>query len=269
MNFVLLCAYNEEAVIRPTLKALAQTLSTIDRPFEVVLVDDGSDDGTLSEARAAAAESAGTLCLHTLSHAQNAGLGAALRTGIDWVLARAESKDLLITLDADNTHPPRLIPALLAKVDEGADVAVASRYQTGAIIEGVPHERIALSFIARWLLRVLFPMPGIHDYTCCFRAYRIQTLRRASRAFGGNLCEARGFEAVMDLLLRLRAVGAVGAEIPIELEYSGRVGNSKMKVFRNIRNTLLLVARRFVEGLGVDSPRQVRARLASGTGRNS
>lgn len=257
MIHVLLCAYNEARVIEPTIRAMAAVSEAGD--FRVVLVDDGSSDGT-AEIAEAAARTAG-IELTVVRHAENGGLGAALRTGIGWVLERADDDDVLVTLDADNTHPPALIPGMVTRIREGHDLVVASRYRPGARIRGVPAYRRALSDVGRLLFQATFPIRGVRDYTCCFRAYRLSKLRQGVVVYGDELCTARGFEAVLDLLLRLRQVGLTATEVPLDLDYTERVGQSKMKVARTIRSTLRLLARRFVERFTTYAPGRVRARL--------
>jgi len=242
--WVLMSAWNEAGVIRGLLLDLQSTLSKGSEPFRVVLVDDGSTDGTSAEARRAAAEAGGTLSLEILTHAENRGLGAGLRTGIDWIVARAADTDVLVTMDADHTHPPAKIAELAALVRAGADVAIASRYRAGALVEGVPPHRRVLSDVARVLFQVLYPIPGVRDYTCCFRAYRIPVLRRARAVYGDALCTQRGFEAVVDLLLRLGPLGIRAAETGFELRYAERARVSKMRVLRTVRSSLGLLARR-------------------------
>jgi dolichol-phosphate mannosyltransferase len=263
MIFVVLPAWNEEQVIGATLRALADTARARPDTYHAVLVDDGSTDRTVAEAERAVAESGGALPLTVLRHEANRGLGAGLRTGIYWCLDRAGDDDSIVTLDADNTHPPALIPALVGKLDEGYDLAIASRYRGGAEVHGVPGYRRALSDLGRLVFQALYPIPGVRDYTCCFRAYRAPLLRRARTVYGEALCTARGFEAVMDLLLRLGPLGMRVAEIGFVLDYGGRVGQSKMKVLRTIRSTLLLVARRRIERLTRYTPGRIRARLAA------
>lgn len=260
MIYVIFPAWNEERVIRPTLLALAETARTAPLRCHAVLVDDGSTDRTVAEARAAAAESG--LPLTVLSHGENRGLGAGLRTGIHWCLDHAADDDVVVTLDADNTHPPALIPALLARLEQGYDLVIASRYRAGSAVHGVPGYRRALSDLGRLVFQALHPIPGVRDYTCCFRAYRVPLLRRARLAWGERLCTARGFEAVMDLLLRLAPLGVRASEVGFVLDYGERVGQSKMKVLRTIRTTLALLGRRWVERMTVDSPARVRARVA-------
>jgi dolichol-phosphate mannosyltransferase len=261
MIWVVFPAYNEASVIRPTLLALAHTMRASAEPYRAILVDDGSTDATLAEAQRAVTESGGALPLTVLKHEVNRGLGAGLRTGIYWCLDQAEDDDVIVTLDADNTHPPALIPTLVERARAGFDLAIASRYRGGSEVHGVPGYRRALSDVGRWVFQALFYMPGVRDYTCCFRAYRVPILRRARLAYGDELCTARGFEAVMDLLLKLRPLDVRAIEIPFVLDYGTRVGQSKMKVLNTIRTTLALLGRRFAERFGRHSRRAVRARI--------
>lgn len=266
MIWVIFPAWNEERVIRPTLLALWHAFRGRNEDYTAVLVDDGSTDRTVAEARAAVEESGGELNLEVLSHEQNRGLGAGLRTGIYWVVDRAADHDVLVTLDADNTHPPALIPALVEQVRNGADLSIASRYRTGSEVHGVPGVRRVLSDVASVLFQSLYPIPGVRDYTCCFRAYRIPLLRRARAVYGEDLCTARGFEAVMDLLLRLGPLGMKVSEIGFVLDYGDRVGQSKMKVARTIRSTLVLLLRRRWERMTRYTPRKL-ADLEEAAGR--
>ena len=263
MIYVIFPAWNEEAVIHPTLMDLVTAMRADGGAYRAVLVDDGSTDRTVAEAERAVEDSAGALALTVLRHERNSGLGAALRTGIYGCLNLAEADDVIVTLDADNTHPPALIPALVARVREGFDLAIASRYRSGSEVHGVPGYRRALSDVGRLVFQGMFPIPGVRDYTCCFRAYRVPLLRRARLAYGEDLCTARGFEAVMDLLIKLRPLDVRAAEIPFVLDYGERVGNSKMKVLRTIRTTIMLLGRRFIERFGAHSRGAVRSRIAA------
>ena len=267
MIWVIFPAWNEERVIRPTLLALWQAYRGKNEPYTAVLVDDGSTDRTVEEARAAVAESGGELKLEVLSHAVNQGLGAGLRTGIYWVLDHAAEDDVLVTLDADNTHPPALIPELVRRVRAGADLSIASRYRSGAEVHGVPGYRRALSDVASVLFSSIYPIPGVRDYTCCFRAYRVPLLRRARAVYGDQLCTARGFEAVMDLLLRLGPLGMKVDEMGFVLDYGDRVGQSKMKVVRTIRSTLTLLVKRRWERITIWTPKRIAELEAAAKGR--
>ncbi len=255
MIHVLLPAFNEEVTIGPTIRSIGDVAGDLADPVRVVLVDDGSADATVARAEAAAREAG--LDLLVLPHAQNGGLGAALRTGIYRIVDDAADDDVLVALDADNTHPADLIPEMVRRVRAGRDLVIASRYEPGATVSGVPGYRRVLSDGSRWLFRLAFPISGVRDYTCGFRAYAMDPLRRARTVYGDQLCTQRGFEATVDLLLRLRQLGIAADEVPLRLDYSSRVGSSKMHVWRTVRSSLGLMGRRMVDRFTRYSPRRV------------
>ncbi len=245
MNWVVLCAFNEGPLIRMLLFDVAEALEPLG-PFELVVVDDGSEDHTAAEVRIAS-QYRQDLSFTLLRHEENQGLGAALATGFEHCLAKADPDDLIITLDADATHRPEQIPALIDAVGEDVDLAIASRFEPGAQVKGVPFHRRVLSDGARWVMESLLPIPGVRDYTCCFRAMRVGLLLRARDAFGPVMTDQTGFAAVPDLLLRMRPLGLRVREIPLRMDYGPRVSTSKMKVLSNVRNVSSLLLRHWRE----------------------
>lgn len=266
MIHVLLPAYNEERAIGPTIEGIAAMADGHDERFRVILVDDGSTDATVAVGAATAARYP-YLDLMVHRHVTNQGLGGAIRTGVTAFIDSALADDVLVALDADSTHPGDLIPGMVERVRAGADVVIASRYVPGATVTGVPTYRRLLSDGGRFLFRVSFPIPGVRDYTCGFRAYAAEPLRRARLVYGDDLCTRRGFEATVDLLLRLRQVGIRAEEVPLRLDYSARAGQSKMRVGRTVRASLGLVGLRLFERFTTYSTRRVRHRLEQATAR--
>jgi dolichol-phosphate mannosyltransferase len=208
--------------------------------YRIVAVDDGSTDGT-----AAVIESCtDRLPLHVLRHGVNQGLGAAIRSGLMEALTLTAPGDTIVLMDADESHTPDLIGRMLAALDRGYDVAIASRFQPGSETIGVPLCRRVLSGAASIVFRVLFPTDGVRDFTCGYRAYRSSALASASKTYGDRLFEFEGFQSMVDLLLKLRAAGARFTEVPSTLRYDLKQGQSKMRIIRTIARTLELVAKR-------------------------
>jgi dolichol-phosphate mannosyltransferase len=205
----------------------------------VVLVDDGSRDDT---ARVVAGY-VGRLPLSVLRHPRNLGLGAALRDGLAEAARCAAPHDVVVTMDADDTHTPGLILQMARMIAGGHDVVIASRYQPGSRSVGVPWRRRALSRAASWILRALFPIPGVKDYTCGYRAYRAEVIQRAIGEHGPSLIEQDGFQCMVDILLKLRGRGLTFSEVPFLLRYDIKEGGTKMRVGRTIAGTLGLIAR--------------------------
>jgi dolichol-phosphate mannosyltransferase len=236
---VILPCLNEELALPPLLRRLAVLQAQLAPSFElqVAVVDDGCTDGT---AAIAGAGVEGLLPV-LLVHAQNRGLGQALQTGIGWFLNRpaAAEDDCLLVLDADGTHPPELLPQLLAALSS-YDVVIASRYAPGGSEHGLSTRRRLLSRLASACLRSIAPVRGARDYTCGFRLYRAAVLVEARRHFGSQLLTERGFTCMAELLIKLARCGARIGEVPLELHYELKGGPSKMHVGQTIRRYAVL-----------------------------
>ena len=259
--YVILPALDEARSIGDIVGRFAAVQRDDGRPYRLVLVDDGSTDETGEVAARAAAEHG--IELIVLRHEVNQGLGAAIRTGVYWCLDHSAADEAVAMLDADDTHPPDLLPRMWNLIGQGYDVVIASRYQSGAKVLGVPLVRRVLSAGGRLLFRVAFPIQGVRDYTCGYRCYQVAALRRARVIYGDRLCSESGFEATVDLLLRLRETGITAAEVPLVLDYRHRAGASKMRVWRTIGASIWLLGRRWVERLTIYRPQRVRQLLAA------
>jgi dolichol-phosphate mannosyltransferase len=241
--WIALPAYNEERSLPALLEryvALRPALEAKGAHLRVLVVDDGSADGTI----AATERFRDRLALEVLPHGVNRGLGAALRTGLTGALQRAADDDLIATMDADNTHDPGLLPDMWARLEsERADIVIASRYAPGGEEVGLTTLRKVLSRGASFLLSITAPVRGARDYTCGFRLYRASTLRRAADAWGEKLVEEAGFTCMAEVLLKLGRGGARVAESPLVLRYDLKEGASKMKLMRTISRYFELIRR--------------------------
>jgi dolichol-phosphate mannosyltransferase len=238
--YVVLPAYNEQDALAPLLDSLRQAMERTRLTYTAIVVDDGSRDATALVAGNASLD----MPVELVEHQVNQGLAAALRSGLTEALRHCGPDDVIVTMDADNTHPPRLIPEMVARLRAGHDVVIASRFQPGARVHGVPRSREWFSLGARWMFQALFPIRGVRDYTCGYRAYRASALRKAIDAFGDQLITETGFACMADVLLKLRRLDLRMTEVPLELHYDRRGGDSKMPVLRTIGQTLLLMLRR-------------------------
>ena len=237
---IVLPAFNEELALPPLLRGIASTMLHANLDYQIIVVDDGSSDGTASVAK----EYAVDLPLTLVQHEQNSGLGKTLNTGIRAALRISRPEDIIITMDADNSHPPHTIHRLVSRIREGCDVAIASRFHVDARTAGVPWDRKWLSILASWVFKSLQPIQGVRDYTCGYRAYRVQTLMAAVDQYGDHFISETGFSCMVDVLLKLRRLSLVMGEVPLVLRYDQKLGASKMRVLRTIRQTLGLVVRR-------------------------
>ena len=245
MLVIALPAYNEAETLPLLLNSIRQSMQENGIEYRAVVVDDGSTDGTAEAVLSLASEMPVTL----VEHSENRGLGDAIRTGLLAALEGTDPRDIIVTMDSDNTHTPGLIARMVRGIREGNDVIIASRYRPGANIQGVPRYRRFLSFGARVVFGLIFPTPNVRDFTCGFRAYRAEVLSQAFELYGAQFVAQSGFSCMVDILLKLRRMGAIMAEVPLILRYDQKFGASKMMVFRTIGETLRLIVSRRI-GLG-------------------
>jgi len=240
MLVLALPAYNESEAIGPLLDRVAPAFREVEGTATVLLVDDGSSDDTVARAKAAAA--ARGLALEVAAHGRNLGLGAALRTGLSRGTELAGPNGTVVVMDTDNTHDPALIPRMVAKLETGFDVVIASRYAPGGKEIGLSLRRRIMSRGASLLLRTLVPVRGARDYSCGYRAYRASTLRRAFEVYGGAFITESGFVSSAEILLKCAWLPSRIAEVPLVLRYDLKGGASKMKVGATVRRYLRLAA---------------------------
>ena len=243
MILIALPAYNEEEALPLLLGRIAVVAQRhFQNQVQVIVVDDGSKDRTAEVVQAYAMNSALPVVL--VPHGVNKGLGQAIKTGLRAALERASDDDIIVTMDSDDTHLPGLIPRMAQLIDEGNDVVIASRYQLGARMVGIPWFRQMLSKGLSLLFRVTYPIPGARDYSCGYRAYHPAVLRAAFERWGEQFVSERGFACMVDILMKLHMQGAIVTEAPMVLRYDRKPGETKMQVKKTIVQTFALLLRR-------------------------
>ena len=236
---VVLPAYHEGARLEVLLDRIREALDG--QPYRILVVDDGSRDATA----AILARRARDLPLAVVTHAVNTGLADALLDGLRWVVGHGTDDDIVVTMDADDTHDPARIPAMAARLAKSADVVIASRFRPGSIVLGVPWHRRLFSWGVFALLRITLPIPGVRDYACGYRAMRGRIVRTVMARYGGDLFHLRawGFICTAELLWKLHTVGARCAEVPFVLHYDMKESVSRMAAGRTIAGYALLIWR--------------------------
>src|ERR1039457_1363292 len=199
------------------------------RPYveKVVVIDDGSSDGTAEVARAA-----GAICL---ASQPNCGKGSALRTGISF--ARAQDFTHVITLDGDGQHLPEDIPVMLRVAEEtGADLVIGARSFDRA---RMPRARYYSNTVGSRLTSALVGQE-IRDSQCGFRVFRLDKLCAIE-------LRSLRYEFEMEVLIKMARSGCTIAHAPIRMVYDNGQARSKMKPVRDtVRICLWSMAFRFM-----------------------
>jgi dolichol-phosphate mannosyltransferase len=214
MLLVALATYNEIENLPTLVAAIRAQLPDAD----VCVVDDNSPDGTGLWCDEEAARSPWFSVIH---RAGKLGLGsashAAMRAAVD------RGYDLLITLDADWSHPPEALPRMVAAAAE-ADVVIGSRYCPGGSIEGWPVSRRIVSGVMNRATRLVLGAP-VRDASGACRLYRVELLKQLDF----SQLTATGYSYLEEILWHLHRLGARFAEVPIAFT-DRRAGASKVSV---------------------------------------
>jgi dolichol-phosphate mannosyltransferase len=223
---VVLPTYQEAENIAEVLRRLRAAVPSAD----VLVIDDSSPDGTADIAKAAGHELGR---VDVAIRPAKAGLGSAYRQGFREGLALGY--DVLVEMDSDLSHDPSALPDLLRAVENGADLAIGSRYVPGGSIPNWPLHRRTLS---RWgnLYSAFMLRIDVRDSTSGYRAYRADALRRIEL----DAVRADGYGFQIEMAYRVARLGGRIAEVPIEFRDRER-GNSKMSS-RIVAEALTLVS---------------------------
>jgi len=213
--------YNESQNVRPLVEWILQALETYPNTFEIILVDDGSRDGTWNEVRAVAADPR----VLGLRLGANVGQTAAMMAGFD--NARGQ---VIVSLDGDLQNDPRDIPTLVSKLDEGYDLVCGWRQQRQdkLLLRKVP------SWLANRLIRRLTGVP-ITDNGCSLKAYRRDLLNRISL-----YAEQHRFIPALSA-----SVGARITEMPVR-HHARRFGESKYGISRTLKVLVDLITLKMI-----------------------
>jgi dolichol-phosphate mannosyltransferase len=222
---VSLCTYNE----RDNLAPLIHEIHAVVPGAEVLVIDDNSPDGT---GQAADALAAADPRIHALHRPGKLGLGTATLTAMRY--AMEHDYDLLANLDADFSHPPRYLPALLAGMNL-YDVMIGSRYIRGGGAVNWPLSRQIISRGVNTVVRLLLRIPA-HDTSGAYRCYRVAKLRQTDL----TRLLSRGYSFQQEVLYRCRQAGCRIGETPIVFE-NRRAGVSKVNPREAVRSMAVIL----------------------------
>ena len=216
MNLVIIPTYNEKENIELIIRAVM----ALELGFHILIIDDGSPDGTADIVRRLQADEYAER-LFLIERSGKQGLGTAYIRGFRFALEHGY--DFVFEMDADFSHNPSDLPRLFAAChDEGADVAIGSRYVTGVNVVNWPLGRVLMSYFASVYVRIVTGM-HVRDTTAGFVCYRSEVLRR----IGLDRIRFKGYAFQIEMKYKAHCLGFCLKEVSVIFVNRER-GTSKM-----------------------------------------
>ena len=211
-------AYNEEANLPNLFRELETATTGGPHRYHVIMVDDGSADGTAAMAEAYA----GPLSFELVKQGVNTGLGAAVLAGLRRAVEIPDT-DVVVTIEADTTSDLGILHHMVSVVASGqADMAQGSMHHPDGVMVDVSGFRQLTSKVASLVMRIATGS-SLHTFTNLYRAISVDALKRSFDKRGDDLITEHGFAGVTQLLLNMMRDGTKVVEVPITLDAAKRV----------------------------------------------
>lgn len=215
-SLVIIPTYNE----KENVESMIRTVMALPIPFDILIVDDNSPDGTAQIVKTLMQEFPDRVFL--LSRQEKNGLGRAYIAGFQWALQK--NYDYIFEMDCDFSHNPSDLIRLREVCYNGADVAIGSRYCKGGKVQNWPLGRILMSYLASLYVRIVLWIP-IHDTTAGFKCYKKYVLQSIDL----NAIQFTGYAFQIEMKYAAYKSGFKITEIPI-LFKDREKGQSKMSI---------------------------------------
>lgn len=214
-SLVIIPTFNEIENIQRML----DTVMALEPPFHVLIVDDGSPDGTADVVKE---NQKNQDRLHILERSGKLGLGTAYIAGFKWALEKGY--DLIYEMDCDFSHNPKDLIRLREACIKGAGVAVGSRYTRGGKVSNWPIGRIMMSYFASVYVNAILWL-GVRDSTAGFKCYRREVLEKIDL----SRIQFIGYAFQIEMKYNARQLGFTIEEVPITF-IDRELGTSKMSM---------------------------------------
>ena len=240
--YVVVPVYNEEENLPRLLSSIGSLEERLapELGVRLLLVDDGSSDGTAALARSHRARPE----LRMLTHETNQGPGAAFGSAFEYLHSVLSEGDWVATMEGDNTSSIETLLHMLTRRKEGYDAVLASPYAYGGGFSQVQAHRLLLSHLANGAVKVVFGIHGLHTFSSFFRIYSAQLLRKLQAEYGPRVLTTSGFECMVELLAKMIRVEARISEVEQIVDWGKRRGLRKMRIGRTAAGYLHLFLRR-------------------------
>lgn len=232
---IIFCCLNEAQNLHKLLLSLNHEMENLQRDFEIIICLDGTNDNSIK-----VISTFEKLCtIKILPQVSQRGLGLAYKRLFSEIIRHSKDEDLVISLDADNTHNPEQISEMITHFEKNSlDFLVASRFCGNSVMSDFPIHRQLISKCTSILLQTIFAVKKIsgeklQDYTSGYRIYRAKKLKELFEKEKDNFITEPEFTYTCELLIKLSRLKSRIDEIPISYDYGNKIGKSKLRIMRN------------------------------------
>lgn len=242
---IIFCALNEAQNLKKLLVNISHEIQTTSHDFEIIACLDGSNDESFD--LLTAFQKFHPIKILPLKNER--GLGLAYKRLLLDVIRNSDDDDLIISLDADNTHNPEQIHEMLEHFQtNNLDLLVASRFCDKSIMENFPFHRKLISKSISILFQILFSVKNIsgsklQDFTSGYRIYKAQKLKELYKIHQNKFVTEPEFTYTCELLIKLSRINCRIDELPISYDYGEKIGDSKLRIMRNFYRLMILLTR--------------------------
>lgn len=236
---ILLCALNEAENFEKLIFDLSEILKT---NYEIIICIDASTDDSLTILQRLQKKYPITI----LEPRNLRGMGTACKRVYEFCLRNIKDDDLIIWMDCDNTHSPAQIPEMINHLKiNNLDAVVASRFCDSNAMKNFPLHRKIISIACSIFLKNIVGIKKISgkkllDYTSGYRLYKASKIIELSKIYGDELVVEKDFTATCEMILKIGKAKSRIDEIPLIYKYDLKMGESKLRIFRNAVALILL-----------------------------
>jgi dolichol-phosphate mannosyltransferase len=242
---IIFCCLNEEENLPTLLAEIKKEMQTSSLDYQIISCIDGSNDKSEEILSEFFKNNAGYL----LKNINQRGLGLSYKRLFLQVIKNSQSDDLIISLDADNTHKPLQIIDMIDHFKKNnLDLLIASRFCDSSFMKDFPLYRKLISLTTSFILTNVFKVRNIEnnfikDYTSGFRIYRTKKLIELYQKLGDNFIEEPEFTYTCELLIKMFMIKSRIDEIAINYDYGKKIGASKLRFFINLKRLMIMILR--------------------------
>ena len=240
---IILCCFNEAENLKKLLPDLEREMQLVKRDFELLICLDGTSDESLEVIN----NFSQNCKIKVLPQINQRGLGLAYKRLFLEIVKTCHDNDLVISLDADNTHDPQQIGEMLTYFEKNSlDFLVASRFYGNSLMEDFPFYRKMISKGTSLLLQTIFAVKKIsgenlQDYTSGYRIYRVEKIKKLFAQEQNNFITEPEFTYTCEFIIKLSRIESRIDEIAISYDYGKKIGQSKLRIMRNFLRLLIML----------------------------